>query len=330
MYVLLTNITAAIRWGTVILNVWMYVLASVEKASNMCSLGDPEAASRTWDQAFSFYTGSKADDTDSGGYFLYNLAKKKCQEFGTCNRKGDMGPVNIGIIENFVLGKNRLRDGNCEALKSSVERIRALMTVPLVQGTLKAAYQLDLNDYTMQRTQGEAAAFLTSIIPIINSCSRGSANIMYKDLVPGAATGASYEVIRAAFERNYGCLGIKCEDVGGLMDARGENYLPRAEPCGLSYDKSYDGNKNSSPSSSPNKQNEGVKKKNAENAATLPLALGISFGLIILLALAVSGGYFWGKHQKEFDTADTSGKRRSSKSDTSDSSEDDIGDKHII
>ena len=201
------------------------------------------------------------------------------------------------------------------------------MTIPLVQGTLKAAYQLDLNDYTKQRTQGEAAAFLTSILPIVNSCSSGSANIMYKDLVPGAATGASYEVIRAAFERNYGCLGIKCEDVGGLMDASGEKYLPRAEPCGLSYDKSYDGNKNSSPSSSPNKQNEGINKKNAENAATLPLALGISFGLIIILALAVSGAYFWGKHQKEFDTANTP---RSSESDTSDSSEDGIGDKHII
>ena len=307
----------------------MYVVASVEKASNMCSLGNSEEASSIWDEAFSLYTGSKAEDIDAGGYLLYNLAEITCREFGTCKGKGDMGPVNIGILENFVLGKNRLLDGNCSAVKKSVERIRALMAVPLVQGTLKAAYQLDLNDYTKQRTQGEAAAFLTSILPIVNSCSSGSANIMYKDLAPGAATGASYEVIRAAFERNYECLGIKCEDVGGLMDASGKKYLPRAQPCGVSFDKSNDENKYSSPSVSPDK-NEATKQKNANSATNLPLALGLSFGLIALLALAVSGGYFWGTRQKEFDTANTAGKPQSSDSDTSDSSADDIGDKHII
>ena len=152
---------------------------------------------------------------------------------------------------------------------------------------------------------------------------------MYKDLAPGAATGASYEVIRAAFERNYECLGIKCEDVGGLVDASGKEYLPRAQPCGVSFDKGNDENKYSSPSVSPDK-NEATKQKNANSATNLPLALGLSFGLIALLALAVSGGYFWGKSQKEFDTANTSGKSRSAESDTSDSSADDMGDKHII
>ena len=310
----------------------MYVIASVEKASNMCSLGNSETAGLIWDEAFSLYTGSKADDTDVGGYLLFNLAKVKCREFGTCKEEGDMGPVNIGIIENFVLGKNRLLDGNCSAVKSSVERIRALMAVPLVQGTLKAAYQLDLNDYTMQRTQGEAAAFLTSIIPIINSCSSGSANIMFNDLGVGKATGASFEVIKAAFERNYDCLGIKCEDVGGLVDAIGEEYLPRAQPCGVSLVKINDEHKNSSPSASPNKH-EATKQENVESTTNLALAFGLSFGFIALLALAVAGGYFWGKRQKEFDTADMSGKTLTT--DTRDSSAEDCccdnhPDKHII
>ena len=185
-------------------------------------------------------------------------------------------------------------------------------------------FQLILLDYN------KPCHLLSSIVPIINSCSSGSASVMYKDLAPGAATGASYEVIRAAFERNYECLGIKCEDVGGLLDTSGKEYLPRAQPCGVSFDKNKDESKYSSPSASVPDKNEANKQNNAKNATNLPLALGLSFGLIILWALAVSGGYFWGKRQKEFDTANTSGKPQSSDSDTSDSSADDIGDKHII
>jgi len=34
-----------------------------------------------------------------------------------------------------------------------------------------------------------------------------------------------------ALEKNYACLGITCEDVGGIIDTSTGNYYPNAEPC---------------------------------------------------------------------------------------------------
>jgi len=293
----------------------------------MCNLGLSEEARRIWDEAFSLYAGSKADETAFGGYFLFNLVQIQCKEYGTC-KNGYMASVNLEIIENFLLGKNRLLEGKCDAVISNAKRIRTLTIVPLLQGTMKTAYELDLEDDVRQRTQGEASAFVASIVPIVASCSRASANTIYNDLAPGKAPGASYEVIKFALERTYDCLGITCADVGGLVNLRGDGYLPRAEPCGM--DNSKDDENNYSPPSTQPTKYEATRQSGTHNAANLPLALGLSFGIVIFLALAVSGGYYWGSRQKEFDTANTSGKR-SSASDTSDDSyEDGTGDKHII
>jgi hypothetical protein len=329
-----TSTIVSIRWGTVVLHLWGNVAASVEKASRMCNLGSSEEARRIWDEAFSLYAGSKADETDFGGYFLFNLAQIQCKKYGTC-KKGYMASVNLEITENFLLGKNRLLEGKCDAVIANAKRIRTLMIVPLLQGTMKAAYELDLEDDVRQRIQGEASAFVTSIVPIVASCSRASANTIYNDLAPGKAPGASYEVIKFALERTYDCLGITCADVGGLVNLRGDGYLPRAEPCGMdidtSKDDSEDDENNFSHPSTPSTKYKATMQSGTHNAPNLPLALGLSFGIVIFLALAVSGGYYWRSRQKEFDTANTSGKPRSSASDTSDESyEDGMGDKHII
>jgi hypothetical protein len=34
-----------------------------------------------------------------------------------------------------------------------------------------------------------------------------------------------------AFEKNYGCLNLTCEEIGGLYDIDLESYFPGAEPC---------------------------------------------------------------------------------------------------
>ena len=313
-----------------VLNLWMYVAASLEKASSMCSNGTKEDAQRIWDKALSLYTGSKVDSTDFGGYSLYNLAQIQCLEYGTC-KKRYVPPISVEVIENFVLGKNRIAEGKCNAVGDNARRIKTLMTVPLIQGMLKVAYELDLEDDVRQRTQGEAAAFLTAIIPIVNSCSGPNANIMYNDLAPGKATKASYEVIRAAFERSYDCMGIKCADVGGLTTILGDEYLPRAEPCGID-EKEYMNDKGKGPTPSTSTSKYGASETNeGNNDKNIPRIVGLSVGITSLVILAVAGGYLWGRHQKEFDTADTSGKTPSCEcGDTSDSSGESNKDKHII
>jgi len=73
---------------------------------------------------------------------------------------------------------------------------------------------------------------MAAILPLVNECSAPNAQILYNDLRPGKGTTGSYEVIKAALERSYDCLGVFCEDVGGLMNLRGNGYLDGAEACG--------------------------------------------------------------------------------------------------
>ena len=108
-------------------------------------------------------------------------------------------------------------------------------------------YEIDRHDDHSETMQGMGAAFAAAVSPLLDKCSQGNAMIIHKDLAPGAATTGSFDVVKDALERSYDCLGITCEDVGGLVNFRGDGYLERAEACGgfkpadVSYDDSGDG-----------------------------------------------------------------------------------------
>ena len=65
--------------------------------------------------------------------------------------------------------------------------------------------------------------------------------------------------MKHAFERNYGCMGITCEDVGGLYNDADETYLDNAGPCAGSGGSSSETN--------------------------VGLAVGLSIGAVVALAL---------------------------------------------
>ena len=129
------------------------------------------------------------------------------------------------------IGKQYLEEGNCSRVEEIAGDIKALMTIVLIQGVSRAMYALDVQDDFQETTQGMAVAFAAAVLPLVNACSEGSASIIHSDSSPGKSTKGSYEVVRAAFERNYECLGIDCEDVGGLADFRGIGYLKGADAC---------------------------------------------------------------------------------------------------
>ena len=230
---------AAIRWGVPVLSVWAFVMNAVEEAahSTKCeSLSVREETLYRWHQAVSAYTGSLPIDfgDDSGGYFLYSLVQTECGNFGTC-KEGATGlaTVNEKIFESFRQGKLNLIQRECENARGTVERIRELMTIPLIQGIIRSMYALDIQDNSQETIQGQAAAYAAAILPLVHDCSVGNAFVIYDDLAPGKAVGGSFEVVKAALERTYDCLGVTCEDIGGLLNLRGDGYLKGAEPCGI-------------------------------------------------------------------------------------------------
>merc|ERR1711966_290291 len=93
-------------------------------------------------------------------------------------------------------------------------------------------YEIDRHDDHSETMQGMGAAFAAAVSPLLDKCSQGNAMILHKDLAPGAATTGSFDVVKDALERSYDCLGITCEDVGGLVNFQGDGFLAGAEACG--------------------------------------------------------------------------------------------------
>lgn len=226
---------AAVQVGTLVLNVWMYVVTSVEEAAAGCRTcadcnGDQI---RSLDQALAIYTGSVHDVSLDGGHMLFSLAEEHCRKFDTCDGYNGLAGVNSGVFEHFGKIKEVLEKGWCPDAAEHVDRVRSLTTVLLVQGVLRAAYEMNrLNDRNGD-TQGRAAAFGAALQPLVDVCNQSSAIMVDMHLAPGSVTSSSFDVVKHALERNYECLGVTCREVGGLVLPGGVGYRDGAAPCGV-------------------------------------------------------------------------------------------------
>lgn len=207
------------------------MVALLEKAIVNCRLtGDNTIPISFLDKAVALYTGSETRNDNNYGFFPYTLTQTEGYKFGTC-KKDEMCPVNKKIFDKFRSVKSNLVQNECTSLQTNVRDIKELMTIVLVQGVTRSIYELDIHDDFQETTQAMGAAFAAALVPLLHSCSKGYATMVHNDLAPGKSTKGSYEVVKDAIEQNYSCLGISCEDVGGLVDIRGEGYLAGAEAC---------------------------------------------------------------------------------------------------
>eukprot|EP00535_Pseudo-nitzschia_heimii_P001999 CAMPEP_0197179574 /NCGR_PEP_ID=MMETSP1423-20130617/4473_1 /TAXON_ID=476441 /ORGANISM="Pseudo-nitzschia heimii, Strain UNC1101" /LENGTH=624 /DNA_ID=CAMNT_0042629497 /DNA_START=259 /DNA_END=2133 /DNA_ORIENTATION=- len=226
---------AAIRWGMVVLKVWIFVVESLEEAASLCETSNADAV-RRWDRAVGAFAGSgpiaETPANEADGYFVYSLIETECISFGTCGNEGGMVPLNREILQVMDSGRKLLYTGSCGSVREKAQRLVELLLVPLIQGTLRNAYALDNQDNSNGWVQGQTAAYAAAIAPHLHSCSAGDAFVVIDDLAAGNATGASFEVIKDSLERSYGCLRVTCEDIDGLRAVNSDAYEPGAEPCG--------------------------------------------------------------------------------------------------
>ena len=207
---------------------------AIDDCKNDCGTDDcNDDQVHAWDEAVAFYTGSIPKKTGEGGVLLYTLAQKRCENFGTCLTTGtDAGKagVNSKIFTAFNGGKQALQQGKCDEAKKFVDEITSLMTTPMVQGTLRYAHIRGVQNLDTEKAQAEGAAFAAAVLPILHACSASDAQTVYDNMKTGSSA-SDFAAVKAAFENNYGCMGIACEDVGGLLTADAETYFEGAEPC---------------------------------------------------------------------------------------------------
>jgi hypothetical protein len=111
------------------------------------------------------------------------------------------------------------------------------MAIPLVQGTLRYAYITDFEVDAGEKAAAEGAVFAASVLPLVNACNEEAASKLYKSMNTGQNGGADFLGVKHSLEQVYSCMGLRCEDVGGLYDDTTGGYLKHASPCGLTSDK---------------------------------------------------------------------------------------------
>lgn len=286
------SITAFLRWGIVGMNVHSQILDMLHHATGTCL--ENENAIHHWDEAVSLYTGSITDFPGEEGYLLFTVAEIECPYFGTCS-EGDMAGVNEQIFTAFLQGKQYLKNKQCQELLAVSNEIKSLMMIPLIQRVLRHAYELDIQENRQIKTQGDAAAFMTSVAPHLYTCERSAARMVWNDLAPGKAPGVSFEVLKFNLERAYDCLGIRCEDVGGLLHidsaSTGQKYYAGAEPCDYVPSSASDSTHNNNNTSTAT--TETTLAHNDEKGHTLMIVALIAMGILVATMFGTAIRYRW-------------------------------------
>jgi hypothetical protein len=203
----------------------------------MFLIGIERPGLHAWDRAVAYYTGSLATNsgTLSKGNLLYSLANEECTQFKTCSLSGTSTDgeslVNIEIFDNLRGGQRMIMDRDCDGVKDLKDSIVALMTIPLIQGTLRYAHLLADEDEYWEPYGAEAAAFASSLLPLMHQCDPNSAQVIYDNLKVQDYPNVDFYAVKRALEKNYPCLQVSCKQVGGINNPFSGGYLEGAEPC---------------------------------------------------------------------------------------------------
>lgn len=226
------------------MNIWMYVIRMMENALAICEIPcDDETcvedSVHSWDQAVAFYSGSLEED----GVLLFAFADAMCKAFHSCGVDGSLrvgtSYTNNKVIEEFKNGQKLLFQRKCDKARESKEEIVKAMAIPLIQATLYTAY---VNIYPQSQADGDgtmtngvrSASFAATVLPIVHACNEKDATTIYENLriytssSPGKHS-IDFVAIKNAFEKNYQCMGVSCEAVGGVW-LQGK-YGINADPC---------------------------------------------------------------------------------------------------
>jgi len=237
--------TQGVKKGTAYMNVWMYVIHEIEDAIMDCQNSCTDPTTQTCnqdpvhaiDEAAAFYAGSLEGSTATGnadnGKLVFRLAQKRCGNFGTCLSSGQ-AKANQQIISQLSLAQTKLRQSSCVEVVEIKKRIVELMSIPLIQGSIRYAYKVG-EDGEGLKAKAEGAVFSAAILPRVAACDAAKAQIISNNMKIDAGTfmTSGFKAVKEAFEATYECLGITCEDIGGLLVSAVEPgvYKDKAAPC---------------------------------------------------------------------------------------------------
>ncbi|CAB9506677.1 expressed unknown protein [Seminavis robusta] len=317
----------AAKRATIYLNVWMAVVLEMEHAVHMCEKNDPtkpkDLQLYAWDKAVAFYTGSVAKQADGEffkGHTLYTLAEEQCLFSGTCTDAVEIvsgqkvqkthADVNLKIFNYFNSGQRSLLDGDCGAAKADAMSVIHQMQIPLIQGLIRYAYAMDLGYQSNDAShdfEAAGAVFSAAVLPLIHHCDATAAQSIYQNMRVANGVGTtSYDTVMTLLEKNLDCLGVTCDELGGVMDIANSDriYMPGGEPC--HHPDAPPANNdpatvaNTAAPTPNNNVAATVYTSDPTGGPNVKLAVGVTL-LLVVLALVVAVVASRARNQKEFD-----------------------------
>ena len=95
--------------------------------------------------------------------------------------------------------------------------------------------------FTNNFEEVKSATYAASILPIVHDCNQDDASQIYSNLGLGQSQGTVDVLsVKHALEKNYGCMGITCADIGGVWE--GKYYGHYSQPC--TFDQQQSGGNN--------------------------------------------------------------------------------------
>jgi len=296
-----------IKKGSKFLGAMMYAIREFEDAIDDCTGGTLTAnelssgSVHAWDEGVAFYVGSKMDlDMLSGAYnsdgtgtytmsklssqgcLSYSLGNKRCKNFKTCGPSGTAAigeaKANSDLWPLFNQGQQEILVGNCGAAVPIKDAIMKKMRIPLIQGTLRYAYKVGVRNEG-DEARAEGSIFAAGVLPDVHTCSATHAATIAQHMSLNSATKPDFAAVKTAFEAVYPCLGLKCTDIGGLIQSTpGNPYYTGAEPC-------VDPPPPSAPGAGTTTVVAGALGKKDKTGETVGIAVGATCGALALIML---------------------------------------------
>merc|ERR1719484_503312 len=167
--------TQGVKKGSAYMNVWMYVIHEIEDAISDCtnSCTNPGAQDcnadpvHAIDEAAAFYAGSLEGTSATGnsaGKLIFRLAEKRCSNFGTCTGSGGQAKANQMIMAKLQEAQTELKNARCSNVPALRDSIVSLMSIPLVQGSLRYAWKVAEDPQAGETEKAEGAVFSAAIL----------------------------------------------------------------------------------------------------------------------------------------------------------------------
>ena len=214
--------------------------AGVKYCNDRALANQTSGAIFEWEAAYALHSGALELSNGTGkGWSTYALADKRCPQFGTCIRGTHPARSNVLALRAWEDGVHALSFGDCLGAMQSYRAIVAQLTVPLVQGMLREAYEVDplhgraAADGVVEVAEGWA--FTAAILPQVALCNQSAASLIERNMAlsldgsNGSHVADGFRVVKKAIEAEYPCLLITCIDVGGMLTSG--RRIQGFEPC---------------------------------------------------------------------------------------------------